>query len=553
MSTAAAARPGRTRIPAPILLALALVLMAAGAFVLWSGRGTAPFYDEWTWIAGRRGMAPDTLLEGHNGHLSLVPLLVYKVLLQIAGVTHYWVFRAALVGLHLLCGVLVFLYARRRVGELAGLAAAVLVLFLGAGSQDVLWAFQIGFLLSIVSGVGMLLALEAPGRRAAVLASVLLAVSLASSALGIVFLVVAVVELVLLRDRRRAAVVVVPVVLYGLWYLGYGQSELDVHNVPEVPGYGGEMASAAVGGLLGLGVDLGRTLAAVGAVAVVAFALRAARLPARTIAVIVAPLGLWAMTALARADLGEPHAPRYIYPGAVLVVLLAAELLRGRRLVTVGQAGVAAVVVVVAVVGGLDGFRDQASGLRGTTAELRGHFGAAELVDGYVDPGFVPAPRLAGNVRMASLREIDRDFGDIGIRPAALPTAAPMARVAADQTLIAAGSVQVAPQPERETVRTGAPAVTSGGAAVPARRGCTRVVDGTAPLEISIAPGSAVTVTGTAAGGLLLRRFADGYPTTGSTPLPAGVVLLRAQRDAGPGTWRAQVSGGGELRVCAAR
>ena len=99
----------------PWLLALAMLIAAVA--ILHQGRGTLPFFDEWNFIIERRGHSLDTLLRAHNGHLVVAPLLLYKLLLQIAGLTDYWLFRVVLVALHLLVGLGVFVLARRRIGD----------------------------------------------------------------------------------------------------------------------------------------------------------------------------------------------------------------------------------------------------------------------------------------------------------------------------------------------------------------------------------------------------------------------------------------------------
>ena len=120
---------------------------------------------------GSRAAAPGTRRRcstPHNEHLSLVPVLVYKLLFSTVGTDSYVPYRVA--GLLLHCGVaaLLFAYARRRVGELLALGAAAIVLFLGTAWPDVLWPFQIGFLGSLAAGIGALLALDredTPRRR----------------------------------------------------------------------------------------------------------------------------------------------------------------------------------------------------------------------------------------------------------------------------------------------------------------------------------------------------------------------------------------------------
>jgi hypothetical protein len=253
----AATRPHRW---VPWLLALAMLIAAVA--ILHQGRGTLPFFDEWNFIVERRGHSLDTLLRAHNGHLVAAPLLLYKLLLQIAGLTHYWLFRAVLVALHLLVGLGVFALARRRVGDVGALVAASLVLFCFAAADDLLWAFQISFLLAMAFGVWMLVGLESGRFRGDLLACVCLAGTLASAAIGLPFALAAVV--IIGSDKRRlqrAWVVAIPLLLFALWYLAYGVSELKIGNAPVVPHFAAEMASNASGGLVGLGIEYGMPLA----------------------------------------------------------------------------------------------------------------------------------------------------------------------------------------------------------------------------------------------------------------------------------------------------
>ena len=144
------------------------------------------------------------LLLPHNEHLSLVPVLVFKALFSTVGIDSYVPYRVAGLALH--CGVVVllFVYARRRVGDVLALAAAATVLFLGTAWPDVLWPFQIGFLGSLAAGIGALLALDREDRRGDITAAVLLAVALASSSLGIPLLFAFALEVLGRPDRARA-------------------------------------------------------------------------------------------------------------------------------------------------------------------------------------------------------------------------------------------------------------------------------------------------------------------------------------------------------------
>ena len=122
-------------------IALAVLLVAAAAFFYYETRGTTLWVDEWDWAQNRRGWDLDTFLRPHNGHLSLVPVAIYKLLFATAGLTHYAPYRIVLIAAHLLCVGLVFVYASRRVGSYLGVIAAALILFLGPAWQNILSPF----------------------------------------------------------------------------------------------------------------------------------------------------------------------------------------------------------------------------------------------------------------------------------------------------------------------------------------------------------------------------------------------------------------------------
>ncbi len=110
---------GRPRIESSTLawIALASLLVIGAALLLRETRDTALWFDEWVWVQDRRGNSLGTFLESHNGHFSLVPVVLYKLLFATAGLDHYLPYRVMVTAAHVLCVVLVFVYARRRVGR----------------------------------------------------------------------------------------------------------------------------------------------------------------------------------------------------------------------------------------------------------------------------------------------------------------------------------------------------------------------------------------------------------------------------------------------------
>ena len=396
---ATASTPPRRRLELPsaiVWVALAGVLLLTAAVILYLGRSTTFYFDEWNFVLERRAWDVDALLKPHNEHLSVVPVLIYKALFSTLGIDAYAPYRVAGVVVHLIVLVLLFVYARRRVGDVLALGVTVLIAVFGPAWPDVLWPFQAGFLGSLAAGIGALLCLDRGDRRGDIGASALLAVSLASSSLGIPICAAVALEILGRPDRgRRWWILAAPAVLYGIWYLAYGgggKESLD--NLLATPAYVVDAAAAATGSVFGLSIEWGRPLVlALGALLVLAIR-RGAKDPWRLAALIALPLIFWGLTGLARADLHEPGAPRYLYPGAIFLLLIALEAARSVRITRAATLALL-VVIVFATVSNLGALRNGAGFLRDQAAELNGVLAATQLA-GRSAPAGVPPPAGAG-------------------------------------------------------------------------------------------------------------------------------------------------------------
>jgi hypothetical protein len=376
--------------PAWLLLAAAMAGMAALLFLF--GAGLTFFFDEWDFALLRHTGGVDTYLEPHNEHLTLLPVVTYKVWYAAVGLDVYTPYRLTAIALHLVCVALLFIVARRRVGNAVGLLAALSVLFLGSAWQDLLWPFQIGYLGSLAAGLGILLALDRHDRRGDLLAAALLVVSLAFSSVGIVLAVGVALEVLLRSDRlKRLWLLAAPLALYIAWYLAYSpESAARSSNLSMTPSFMIDMAAAGLAGLAGLAEPAwGAPIALLAGGAVGALLFRRAAITPRVAMLVAMPLAFWALTGLGRAHLSEPEASRYIYPSAVLLVLLAVELARGIKFRASGVA-LLAVAVTVAAALNLGVLMDGRDGLRDTSEFVRTELGALELARGTAPPDYRP-------------------------------------------------------------------------------------------------------------------------------------------------------------------
>ena len=167
------------------------------------GRGVGFYFDEWNFLLERRGHSAAVFLKPHNEHISVVPVAIYKVLLQVVGLAHHWPYLAVLALMHCALGAGVFVLARRRVGGWAALGVAILILFMGLAWQNIVWSFQIGFVGSVLGGVWAFVALDRRDARGDALACLALVLATLSSSLGVPLAVGVAAELLVARRRAR--------------------------------------------------------------------------------------------------------------------------------------------------------------------------------------------------------------------------------------------------------------------------------------------------------------------------------------------------------------
>jgi len=313
--------------------ALAMVVAAAliaCAVILWLTRTYTFYFDEWTFISTAPDWTLATYFRPHNEHPAILFRLAYSTLLDTVGLRSYLPYMTALVVAHAANVVLLFELVRRRSGDLVALAAALLLLVLGAGWEDLLWAFQMAWLASVALGLGALLAMQNPRRMA--LATGLLAASLAFSGIGLAFAVAGTVQLLLTTARRRDVLWLVPVGIgLAAWFVAFGRFGNHPNPQPTAgnllldPLYTLWGMSQSVAGLIGEGGWVG---AAVLAAAVAALAWHWWRHGADSFEIGAAAglVAFYLVTGLTRAQLGvqQSGASRYTYIGAVLWLILLA-------------------------------------------------------------------------------------------------------------------------------------------------------------------------------------------------------------------------------------
>ena len=327
------------------------ISLAVGAvFLLYVSRHQWFFFDEWGFLAERSvTIGSQGLFEPHNEHWSTTPLLLYGLVFRLFGMTSYLPYMSLVVVAHLAVVHVVWRIAvRSEVNPWMATAFCAAFLPFGPGADNLLWAFQVGFVGSVATGLAAILVQD---RRR--LSSRRLKAGWGMSVFALTFsgvsvpLVAASALVAWMRRGFRALLVAasVPAMVYLVWLLSVGAGGLGA--VPVTEDTLRSSPAFLVNGLNAvLSLGTGTPLAGLVPIAVSAGALIVRRRrggnPAHVaIAAGIGELLLLIMFALGRSGLGVEAAGalRYVYIGAALLLplmLIGLSELARRRAVVVG-------------------------------------------------------------------------------------------------------------------------------------------------------------------------------------------------------------------------
>lgn len=324
-----------------------VLTLGALAILVWLGRDMTFYHDEFAFLL-LRDLSPQGILAPHNEHLSATLVILYRALVGTVGTVSYWPYLGVTFALHVIVASIVYVVVRRETTALWALGAMAVMLVLGSGGDDILWAFQSGTIGA--TAAGMAAVVVAPRRPA--IAAVLLTIGLATSGAALAFLVGTAIHLALTRPRALAWLAL-PVGLYLLWYVTFGATRMVALRSPSLDGVPeyvltGLMASAA--GVVGSVAPFDGSLVLLA----LAFGIGWARgLPPLVLALLASSVVFFFIAGLVRAQLGaeQATAPRYIYIAAPGLLITGAVLLA--RLQRPWREIVGIAVLVVALVGNL--------------------------------------------------------------------------------------------------------------------------------------------------------------------------------------------------------
>jgi hypothetical protein len=399
-------------------IALGVAMLIATGLIVYATNGQGFAIDElpyYAHIATRDGVivhygssfSPEYLLAPFNGHLQVGGRLVYEAVFATIG-AHYTAF-AVINALAICASVGVFfVFARRRIGDLAALAPCILLLFFGIAREQFLWPFDLHTSLALAAGLGGLLSLEHGERNGDILGCLLLTFSASMIEVGLTFVVGAALLIALGGNYlRRAWVVTVPVVLYGTWWVWasqFNQSETELSNVVQAPQTAFDSLAIVFGSLTGtnsvqpstFGTEVTTLGKALAVSALIGLAVRIYRggLPRMIWVWLTVAASYW--TLLAVGD-RPPQSTRYLLVSAVLVLLIAVSCFPRPLSNRVGV--VLIVLALLPLPANIDAMltgKDE-NILRTDIPKSRAEFAMLELAGDRVDPAYVVSadPRVA--------------------------------------------------------------------------------------------------------------------------------------------------------------
>ena len=547
-------------------------MAAAGVLLVALGSKLSFFLDNWVFILYKRDFSLDAFLGPDNEHLVAGPVAVWKLMLATFGLGSALPYRVVSTAMLLLGAWFLFAWIRRRLGGWPALLMTLPILFLGAAFEDLFWFASITFLGSMACGLGMLVALDRRDKVGDRFACAWLVGSMLFSSLWLAFVVGAVVDVALRRGdrgwRHRAFVVVVPVVLYAIWWLGWGdngESSVTLHNVATAPLFVLDSFAAAIGALVGLatpgeglpsppGLDWGRPLA-VGLGALAAWRLyRLERIPRSLWVVLAIALAFWIFGGIAVKPGRVAWASRYQYPSAALVLLVAAGLLSGLKL---DRRLLPAALIAVAVSLAGNGLLLQQSHdfYMATSRLIKGNLTAMEIARNTVEPSFYLEEEFADtgfdHIDAGSYFSAVDAFGSPAYTIPELQASPEPVRFAADKVLLNAlrvGPETGAPLPAAAAGAKPATPNSEGVVTVPAP-GCVAVRGGVEAPLLSLPPGGATVGAGAQpVTDIKMRRFAtspEEFPVDFQIGVaPSEAVAVPIPPDLSTVPWKMRLEGG---------
>lgn len=427
-----------------------LFVAGMAGFLLYQGRDTTFFFDEWSVWSGRHGAAPSKWLGEINGHLSAVPILIFTAITATFGAEDLLPYRIAVVVAHSSLLALVWMAARPRIGAWMSLVVLLPVGVVGSGWLVLLMPFTGLFaILPLIGAVAAYVLLRRGTRGGDVGASLALLGGLASGGLGVA--VIAAAMLAMLLDpalRRRSWVAAGPLVLYLIWRQWQDvASEVEFWDFALVPTYTMRGLASGLTGYTNFDAAWAQAFAVAFVALAVWSAVRTLPRPSVLVGAVATAVGYWALIAIARGPEVGPEEVRYVYGNAFLALLIGlgvAPRVWPRLAVFLPVAAAAAMVLISQ----MDVYLEKAANYRENSQFTQADIFAIRTLQDVVPPEFTPPegdPQLSAEAYLTARRFWS---GPPGLTEVDVLAGSPELRDHLDTVLVKAAGLSVAPATE---------------------------------------------------------------------------------------------------------
>lgn len=418
-----------------VLLWVAICFIAIAKFASISHSRTFQ-YDEWNFVLNRWQLNPDTFLQPHNSHFSIFPATIFWILLQIAGLNHYGVYQLAGYFAHIFVASVLAILVAKKLGKIAAITLGTLILFLGAGAENILWPFQIGAMSSLVGYLLAIYFLDRDTNKNRLWAMFALLFSLGSAGFGIAAVAGVAVEIITSKRVIKSWwVVIAPTALWLIWYSQYGVSDLKAENFSGALRYTNESFAGTLSAIFGLSLGWGFILEIFFISTIIYLSYFKKLVTPRSVGLLTVLFINWFFTALSRAQFWAPQSSRYIYLSVPILILVCVEFSKSFNR---PQLNVAVVIISIwSITAGWAHLESHASWLRDWSSNVRAELSVLESRRGFVDPDYQPdpirAPDIVANRYFSALRALK---SSPALDIAMLRTSSAATRIEVDRVLL---------------------------------------------------------------------------------------------------------------------
>jgi hypothetical protein len=301
-------------------LGLTAILLSLWISILIS-RGNWFFFDEWNLYLDRQLQLSDLVLP-HNGHWSTFPFVIDLLLFKIFAFSTYVPYLLVVSFTNvLLCVVMFKTLTVNNFGKRTSFVSSLLLLAPAVGFENLFWAFQLGYLSSMLFGtLAFFYASKSTTltNRDAFLVGIFVLGSCASSGIGIAFGFSMSVFLILKRQNKLVLIGAIgfPVVIYALWFSIFGASAIQgpispISEIMKFTWFG--MIAAMQNGLLLTSVNS----SVVASFIILLFFLALVSSDSLSVhfalAYLLGGIAFYLLTAISRASFGVEYAASYRY------------------------------------------------------------------------------------------------------------------------------------------------------------------------------------------------------------------------------------------------